>query len=561
GLYDGNSTSLPGLTNFYPLTFNTTAGYSGSYYLRIEGMSGRFGYAVSLSKSSSNCGAGPCPDLIASGEISGASINSLGEIVWGQADQANVKQLYSSIRQQLPGDPGRSEPAINNLGDLIWTEYVNVNFQNSYLLKGTIAGQPVTLATSQSWFGGYDSNDRGEVVWAQRDPSGQSQIYSNLRGQLTNDASNYYNPKINNLGDVVFISNGATPSYQVYKLAAGTALPVPVTSGSFDHRAPAINDGGKIVWAEQDRYTPGAPTRLVSSNNETLLTTPADINSMVVDLNNCGDIVYRVDENGQNKLYRLGSSAPCVSYPAAGDQSQAAQVAFGAIFTGLIDSSTTPVNWYRFEAAAGDSIHITVNYDSRPPNMLNIGLYDGNSTSLPGLTNFYPLTFNTTAGYSGSYYLRIEGMSGRFGYAVSLSKSSSNCGAGPCPDLIASGEISGASINSLGEIVWGQADQANVKQLYSSIRQQLPGDPGRSEPAINNLGDLIWTEYVNVNFQNSYLLKGTIAGQPVTLATSQSWFGGYDSNDRGEVVWAQRDPSGQSQIYSNLRGQLTNDAS
>src|SRR6185369_11358688 len=408
-------------------------------------------------------------------------------------------------------------------------------------IRGNIAGQPIVVTSGQSWIGMIDINDRGEVVWPQ---DGGSNIYSNLRGQLTSDATGH-EPAINNQGDVVFIQ-----SEQVYKLAAGSSTPVQVTNNTFWHHSPAISDSGEIVWSEQDTSSSPPTNRIVSSTRGTLLTAIVDIYS--VDLNNCGDIIYITSENSQNRLYRLGSNAPCVSYPGTNDiLAQATPVAFGGIFTGLIDSVANPVDWYRFDATSGDSIHLTVNFDNRSPNVLNIGLYDGQGNLLSGPTAASPLGIVTTAAYSGAYYLKLEGQGGRFGYSVSLSKSSTNCGAGPCPDLIATGEFwSGASINSLGEVVWSQY-VSGYSQLFSSTRGQLTNDEAYHDyPAINNLGDLVWVD--------NGTIRGNIAGQPIVVTSGQSWIGMIDINDRGEVVWPQ--DGGGSNIYSNLRGQLTSDA-
>src|SRR6185369_6022540 len=300
----------------YPLGINTTAAYTGAYYLKLEGQGGRFGYSVSLSKSSINCGAGPCPDLIASGQLGwGASVNSLGEVVWSQFDQATQKnQLYSSQRGQLTFDAvDHNSPAINNLGDLVWTEFGFINDINTYTLKGIIAGQPVTLATSTIWIGKADINDHGEVVWNQGDQMG-SHLFSNLRGQLTSDSSSHNDPAINNQGDIVFTQPDpvmAGPN-QVYKLTAGSSTPVAITNDSFEHRSPTINDNGEIVWIEREMYSPTALTR-ISGTNGTLFTSTADLYS--VDRNNCGDIVYVANENGQYKLFRLGGSVACITPP------------------------------------------------------------------------------------------------------------------------------------------------------------------------------------------------------------------------------------------------------
>jgi len=500
-----------------------------------------------------DCGVGPCPDLLASGQLwgGGGSINSLGEVVWSQYDPSSSRyQIFSSARGQLTNDQtDHYSPAINNLGDLVWLE--------NGTIRGIIAGQPVTVATIQNVGGKIDLNDRGEVVWTQYDASYNSQIYSNLRGQLTSGTLSNVDPSINNQRDVVFTQHDPMQpgSEQIYKLAAGSTVPIAVTSDSFEHRSPVINDGGEVVWITQVMNGSTQVMQIVSSVRGVLVSTAAWM--FGADLNNCGDVVYIVNDNDQ-KLYRLGSAAPCASYPGANDtQAQASPVTLGSIFTGLIDNAANPVDWYRFDAVSGDSLHVIVNFDNRPPNVLNIGLYDGQGNLLSGPTTANPLGIHTTAGYSGSYFLRVEAQVGRFGYSVSLSKYTNNCGIGPCPEVLASGQLAGASINSLGELVWSQYDQTSGRQqIFSSTRGQLTNDQtDHYSPAINNLGDLVWVE-----LGNPYTLRGIIADQPITVTTSQNWIGEANINDRGEVVWGQQDGQGYYQIYSSIRGQLTSGA-
>ncbi|NJD92276.1 MAG: choice-of-anchor D domain-containing protein, partial [Geobacter sp.] len=499
----------------------------------------------------------PLPgDLVTSGDLyGGISMNSLGEIVWGQNlyDQGSWStQLYSSLRGQITNPPGSLEtPAINSLGDMVWVE-------NGNTLRGTIGGQTVTLATTPFWFNGVDINNRGEVVWSQCDGNSNCQIFSSVRGPLTANDARYNLPHINNRGDIVYskLDQAAQSTNQIYKLETGSLTPVKVMDSSNNQWYPAINDSGEIVWNEIDVSGPLLVNRLVSSVRGTLLTTGNELGAM--DLNDCGDIAYSVLlHSGQKpQLYRLGNSAPCASSTVAHTtQAQAAPVALGDIFTGVADGTANPVEWYRFEAVAADTLQILVNYDRTPPNTLTIGLYDSQGTLLSGPTATNPLGIKMRAGYTDSYYLKIEAAGGRFGYSVSLSKYSYNCGVGPCPEMVTSGNLyGGISMNSLGEIVWGLNlyDQGNWStQIYSSLRGQLTSPPTTySDPAINSLGDVVWVE-------NGNTLRGTIGGQTVTLATTPFWFHGADINDRGEVVWSQCDSSNRCQIISSVLGPLT----
>jgi len=555
GLYDGqgNLLSGPGASN--PPTIELRATYTGSYYLKLAGQGGRFGYAVSVSRYSSTCGANPCPKQLASGDLNGASINSLGEAVWAQVDPTTgVHQVFSSTRGQLTNDPvDHQSPAVNALGDLVWIE--TNSFSTGSLIRGGIGGQPFVV-NPQGWINKVDLNDHGEVVWSQQDNGGISQVYSSVRGQLTSGNADCLNPSINNRGEVAFIQVDRTTSTQsVLKLSSGNSTAVASGASGVFYRDVSLNDGGELVWIEQDPAT--WASRLTSSVRGLLVPT-TQISQ--VDLNSCGDLVYRAwGTDGQwQALYRLGENSPCAGGATGnGTQQQAAAVSLGDVFTGVVDPASAPVGWYKFDAVAGESIHVTVNYDNRAPNALTIGLYDGQGNQLSGATSAQPLGIDFPASYSGSYYLKVAGQGGRFGYAVSVSRYSSTCGAGPCPKLLASGDLSGASINALGEAVWAQMDPATgVHQVFSSTRGQLTSDPAdHQNPVINSLGDVVWRQSDPVTQQLS--LQGIIGGKAVTVDDSlYSLVGGglVDLNDRGEVVWAQWDGFGTSYLYSSVRG-------
>ncbi|GFO66181.1 putative Ig domain-containing protein [Geomonas paludis] len=555
GLYDGSG-NLVAPAQGIPMKVTFPVGATGTYYLKVEAVAGHVGYAVSLSKYSENCGAGPCRELLADDVWSG-SINSLGEVVWGKYNQEiGAQQFFSSTRGQFPAPTGSSNPVVNNMGDMIWSEY-SYGYPGGYLLKGTIGGVPVTIANSADYMGEEDLNDRGEVVWSANDANGVRQIYSNLRGQLTAGPQQHGKPSINNAGDVVCVeSDPMQPGPgRIVRITAGSSVPVAVTTDQQNYRAAAINDSGEMVWAVAI-YGNGAPASQIVSSVRGVVVDRVTSDIFTLDVNNCGDIIYSGFDGGMAKLYRFGNSGACATHPVPNDtQSEATPVALGDIFTGVVDSSANTWDWYRFQAASGDTIYVTVNTDSSAPNLLGVGLYDGQG-NLVAPAHGTPLQLTFPVGATGSYYLKVAAGGGRVGYAVSLSKYRQNCGAGPCRELLADDVWSG-SINSLGEVVWGKYNQElGAQQFFSTTRGQLPAPPGSSNPIVNNMGDMIWNEY-SYGYPGGYLLNGTMAGVPVTIANSANYIGEADLNDRGEVVWSAADDNGIRQIYSNLRGQLT----
>ena len=504
----------------------------------------------SLALAEGTCGEAPCPELIASG-ATGGSVNSLGEVVWTKPDPATgQQQLFSSRRGQLTfqqyNEYSHFAPSINNVGDTVWS--LGDGYGSSFLgtnISGTETGG---MMMQPPFFGGdtdADINDRQEVVWTALDMSFTTQIYSNVRGRLTTDWSNYYRPSINNNGDVVFVQYGVGPG-QVFKIASGSTIPEAVTGDNLDHLSVAINDNGEIVWAAKDV----SGTSIVSTVRGVLpIAVTGDLSR--VDINNCGDVVYSVNENGVQNVYRWGNNAPCVSGGQNTTLAQATQVKSGDLFTGAVDAASSE-QWYRFDATAGQKIQVLANYDSRSPNVLTIGLYNGEGNLLSGPTASSPLGIViTSAAYSGTYYLKAQAVAGAFPFYVSLSKYSQNCGEGPCQDFVASRVDYDPSINSLGEVAWRQFDPTtNTYPIFSSTRGQLPvtmDGPQNGPVAINNHGDVAWLD----GDYPTYHIRALIAGQEITLAT-EDYFAFVDINDLGEVVW-----TGRYGLYSNLRGQLT----
>ena len=503
----------------------------------------------SLALAEGTCGEAPCPELIASG-ATGGSVNSLGEVVWTKPDPATgQQQLFSSRRGQLTfqqyNEYSHFAPSINNVGDTVWS--LGDGYGSSFLgtnISGTETGG---MMMQPPFFGGdtdADINDRQEVVWTALDMSFTTQIYSNVRGRLTTDWSNYYRPSINNNGDVVFVQYGMGPG-QVFKIGSGSTIPEAVTSDNLDHLSVAINDNGEIVWAAKDL----SGTSIVSTVRGVLpIAVTGDLSR--VDINNCGDVVYSVNENGVQNVYRWGNNAPCVSGGQNTTLAQASQVKSGDLFTGAVDAASSE-QWYRFDATAGQKIQVLANYDTRSPNALTIGLYNGEGSLLSGPTASSPLGIVTSAAYSGTYYLKAQAVAGAFPFYVSLSKYSQNCGEGPCQDFVASRVDYDPSINSLGEVAWRQFDPAtNTYPIFSSTRGQLPvtmDGPQNGPVAINNHGDVAWLD----GDYPAYHIRALIAGQEITLATDD-YFASVEINDLGEVLW-----TGRYGIYSTLRGQLT----
>jgi hypothetical protein len=160
-------------------------------------------------------------------------INDKGEVIWVHYDQFGYKQIYSSERGQLTFDMiySREWPSINNYGDIVWID----SFSGS--IFGIIDGANVQI-TSGTDINSVSINDYGEVVWDE-----QGRIYSNQRGQLTDDCpvDSHLNADSNNCGDIVFKSmNGAYD--RVYLLGDGLACGNPLDEDLDGDTYPLSND-------------------------------------------------------------------------------------------------------------------------------------------------------------------------------------------------------------------------------------------------------------------------------------------------------------------------------
>ncbi|MEK6745307.1 MAG: hypothetical protein AABZ15_16965, partial [Nitrospirota bacterium] len=159
---------------------------------------------------------------------------------------------------------------------------------------------------------GQSINDQGELVYAYDDASGNPQIHSNWRGQLTSGATYHQSPSINNLGDVVWAQYDQTRS-QIYVLYAGSTTPEALTTsgdGYDGHFTPVINDNREIVWSQfkqMDNFSE------IFSTTRGVLFQRSPYGIYDLDMNKRGDIVwsaYNASLVGQ--IYRLdaGSSTP-----------------------------------------------------------------------------------------------------------------------------------------------------------------------------------------------------------------------------------------------------------
>jgi hypothetical protein len=181
-------------------------------------------------------------------------INDNGEIIWRFGDggqgpdgiMSNIRGLIY-LEQGGPIDPYYDTHRINNNGEIVWSSldeiYSNIRDDATaptscmYNLLSTDRGL-ITNDCMWQWL--PDINDLGEIVWHQLNPSHSiNEIWSNLRGRI---ASNGERPSINNSGEIVWQQWDGN-DYEIYSNMRGQ-----VTNNNVNDTNPHINNLGVITW-------------------------------------------------------------------------------------------------------------------------------------------------------------------------------------------------------------------------------------------------------------------------------------------------------------------------
>ena len=141
------------------------------------------------------------------------SINNAGEVVWAVQNSTGI---VSSVRGQLSAS-GVS-PHLANSGEVVYADtFGGLNMD----LVSTTRGRLTLGGVIQLGFSDFGVNSNGEVVYCAL-TNGNWQVFSTVRGQMTFDAVDHYNPCINDLGEIIWNQYGAAPN-----LISSTRGPVP----------------------------------------------------------------------------------------------------------------------------------------------------------------------------------------------------------------------------------------------------------------------------------------------------------------------------------------------
>ena len=142
------------------------------------------------------------------------SIDNAGEVVWALQ---NGSGIFSSTRGQL--ETSGVSPHIANSGEVVYADSFGgpgldlVSTTRGRLTRGGI----ITLG-----FSDFGVNASGEVVYVAPDTDNNQQVFSTVRGQVTFDQVDHYNPCINDLGEILWNRYGAGPG-----LVSSTRGPLP----------------------------------------------------------------------------------------------------------------------------------------------------------------------------------------------------------------------------------------------------------------------------------------------------------------------------------------------
>ncbi len=141
------------------------------------------------------------------------SINNAGEVVWAVQNSTGI---VSSVRGQLSAS-GIS-PHLANGGEVV---YADISGGPGMDLVSTTRGHLTQGGIIQLGFSDFGVNSNGEVVYCAL-TNGNWQVISTVRGQVTFDAVDHYNPCINDLGEIIWNQYGAAPN-----LISSTRGPLP----------------------------------------------------------------------------------------------------------------------------------------------------------------------------------------------------------------------------------------------------------------------------------------------------------------------------------------------
>jgi len=216
-------------------------------------------------------------------------INNESEIVYNRnlwRFGERVEEIWSNTRGRLTYSPKSTRNrwcAINDSGEVAYVSYRNPLTNNLYDIISTERGV-ITNDHPYPHKRGPDINNDGEIVWHE-----DGKVWSNVRGKIGDGV----NPSINDMGEIVWQGS----DYQIYSNIRGQ-----ITNNNKNNIRPQINNNGQITW-------------LVNSNQIALFSEPTPIACIVG-----GDRVVEAGEDCEGRVVLDGScSSDADSAPGTND--------------------------------------------------------------------------------------------------------------------------------------------------------------------------------------------------------------------------------------------------
>lgn len=179
-------------------------------------------------------------------------VNDLGEVTWQVGGT-----LYSSERGAF-GAAGTLQyrADLNDSGDLLWAQTDAVG-QTQLHLKDINDNESIVVPWDTPLplsgpHGGAAVNDLGEIIWRPvAAATNDMGLYSSIRGFLFEEVDEHFDPQINDRGEVVWYAHDANEVWQIWLYDLNDQV-VQLTDGDIDARWIDINDLGQIMWTQHD---------------------------------------------------------------------------------------------------------------------------------------------------------------------------------------------------------------------------------------------------------------------------------------------------------------------
>jgi hypothetical protein len=217
-------------------------------------------------------------------------VDNSGELVW---ESINGGGIFSSVRGMLSSTG--IKPALANSGEVVYADWFgghSLDLVSTTRGRLTTGGVIVTNTYSPVQF---DVNSSGEVVYT-KEVASFSQVFSTVRGQVTFDLADHYDPCINDNGEIIWRQWGPLGT-RTYSTTRGI---LPASYGDEPH---GLNNLGEVcfsAWLQSSPTTLTTP-HIASSSHGVIINDPA-VYQWDGSINDSGTIVWDATDMPGTKL-------------------------------------------------------------------------------------------------------------------------------------------------------------------------------------------------------------------------------------------------------------------